>query len=365
MRGFLERVGGVLVAPPPTMRALARGGLGGGRHALRDVGILIGLRVVAGELPSLVSAGARAVKGSLAAGLQALLVTVGQIAPDVLGILVAGLLLSALAGHRRRPEPDPAHDAATAFDLAAYAWVPYLAGRLVFVLGAIASGRVPSAAAQRVGDVVALLWALVAWVSALIALRDERRAEPDAPAPAAPAAAVAAGALLVAMLLALGGLRGVAVARGWEELVTVGVPPGGAAPPVELSMADGRRAHIPDPDDGRVVALAFWATWCAPCREELPRLERIAARLDRSRLRIIAVNIEEPEAKPEATRLARSLAPSLELAFDGSAAAARYRVVTIPFTAVVGPDGKARALLDGLHAERDIEAALRSALDKK
>jgi len=361
MRGFLERVGGVLAAPPPTMRALARGGLGGGQHALRDVGILLGLRLVAGELPSLVAASARAVKLSLGAGLQSLLVTVGQIAPDVLGILVAGLLLSALAG-RARHTPGP--ERATAFDLAAYAWVPYLAGRLVFVLGSIASGRVPSPVAQQVADVVALLWAAFAWVSALVALRDERRADHDRPPTPAPPPAIPTGVLLVIMLLALGGLRGVAVARGWDELVTVGVPPGGAAPAVELSLVDGARARVPDPD-GRAVALAFWATWCGPCREELPRLERVAARIDRARLRIVAVNIEEADLKAEAARVAKQLAPSLEVAYDGAAAAARYRVVGIPYTMVVGRDGKAVAVLDGLHSERELEAALRSALDKK
>jgi thiol-disulfide isomerase/thioredoxin len=358
MTGFLRRIGGVVVAPLATMRVLARGG---GAKAVADVGWLIALRLVAGELPSLVSAGARTVKLGLGAGLQALLLTVGQIAPDVLGILVAGLLLSLFAG-RKRDDAGREPERATPYDLAAYAWVPYLAGRLVFVLGAIASGHVPSSAAQRIADVGALAWALVAWVAALVALRE--RSDGEARPATVPRAAAAMGILVVGMLSALGALRGVAVARGWEELTTVAVPTGSNAPAVELSMADGTRARIPDPD-GRAVVLAFWATWCAPCREELPRLERVVARLGEAQrwLRVVAVNIEEPEMRPEAMRLHRTLAPSLELAVDGNGAAARYRVVTIPHTVVVGPDGIVRATLDGLHDERAIAEALRTAID--
>lgn len=50
---------------------------------------------------------------------------------------------------------------------------------------------------------------------------------------------------------------------------------------------------------GRVVFLNFWATWCAPCREELPELDRLQATYDRDDFVILAVNVGEQSADVE------------------------------------------------------------------
>jgi thiol-disulfide isomerase/thioredoxin len=46
---------------------------------------------------------------------------------------------------------------------------------------------------------------------------------------------------------------------------------------------------------GKVVLVDFWATWCEPCREELPRLVSLAKKLDSSKFQLITISADEPE----------------------------------------------------------------------
>jgi thiol-disulfide isomerase/thioredoxin len=63
-------------------------------------------------------------------------------------------------------------------------------------------------------------------------------------------------------------------------------------------LADfNRKTHqeLLDRHKGDVVLLNFWATWCAPCREEMPLLVDLARKLDGSGFRLITVSADEPE----------------------------------------------------------------------
>jgi len=53
---------------------------------------------------------------------------------------------------------------------------------------------------------------------------------------------------------------------------------------------------------GHVTLVSFWATWCEPCREELPRLRDFAKCSGRG-LRLVTISADEPEAEPAAERL--------------------------------------------------------------
>jgi len=54
---------------------------------------------------------------------------------------------------------------------------------------------------------------------------------------------------------------------------------GGATPPLELSDLDGKTHRLAD-YRGRAVLVNFWATWCEPCRAEMPSFERLRASLE-------------------------------------------------------------------------------------
>ena len=163
------------------------------------------------------------------------------------------------------------------------------------------------------------------------------------------------GWALVAALLALGALNGVWAARHLEVLRPVGL--GAAAPPIDLALAGGGRYQLAS---GRPALLDFWASWCEPCREELPMIDRLAARY-RGRADVVAVNVEDLENEAEVRAYLRTVRFTLPIALGGGPAAEAYHVEGLPHLVVVGRDGKVRRVFVGETAERDLTAALDAA----
>lgn len=119
---------------------------------------------------------------------------------------------------------------------------------------------------------------------------------------------------------------------------------------------------------GKVTLLNFWATWCPPCRRELPGLARIAARLaDEPRFQLVAVNVgaaaDEPDALATETREFLA-AHSLDLeawCFADPVGRATLSAVlgleSIPATFLVGADGRVRRAWLGYRAGDEAEMA--------
>jgi peroxiredoxin len=81
---------------------------------------------------------------------------------------------------------------------------------------------------------------------------------------------------------------------------------GAPAPPITLTTLDGR--HIDTRDlRGKVVILTFWATWCAPCRDELPQLSRYAQRHARDGLVVLAFSLDTPDKLDQVRAIAKRL----------------------------------------------------------
>jgi cytochrome c biogenesis protein CcmG/thiol:disulfide interchange protein DsbE len=98
------------------------------------------------------------------------------------------------------------------------------------------------------------------------------------------------------MLLALA-----QTARAGNDLV-VGAP----APAITLTTLDAR--HIDTRDlRGKVVILTFWATWCAPCREELPLLSRYAQQHARDGLVVLGFSLDTPDKLDKVRAVAQRL----------------------------------------------------------
>lgn len=68
------------------------------------------------------------------------------------------------------------------------------------------------------------------------------------------------------------------------------------APPFGVTTLDGQHVTLDDLT-GKVVLLDFWATWCAPCREALPHLQKIAKRFSGQPLVILSVSLDSDESK--------------------------------------------------------------------
>ncbi len=151
---FEERIGGVLVAPRRTLARLAAG-----EARASDVAWLIVLRLVAGELDRLARAIYVAREIGVGFAAQEVLATASAVLPDVVGILAAGMLLQLLSRHKH------------AFDVAAYAWVPYLAVHVAGALWFTFRQYAPSPRAQLVLELLGLGWALPVWMIALVETR--------------------------------------------------------------------------------------------------------------------------------------------------------------------------------------------------
>jgi peroxiredoxin len=113
---------------------------------------------------------------------------------------------------------------------------------------------------------------------------------------------------------------------------------GGAAPPLALRDLEGRLQRLED-HRGKVVLVNFWATWCDPCREEMPSLGQLRAALGARRFEVLAVNLAEPESRIHAFR--ETVPLNFPVLLDRDTAAAKaWKARILPASFVVGPDGR-------------------------
>jgi thiol-disulfide isomerase/thioredoxin len=120
---------------------------------------------------------------------------------------------------------------------------------------------------------------------------------------------------------------------------------GRAASPLELVDLDGRR-HDLQAHRGKVVLVNFWATWCEPCRHEMPSIQRLRDRLGDKRFAVLLVNVDEPEARVR--RYVDEVRLDLPIVLDpGKRATSQWGVKILPSTFLVGPDGRVRYRLVG------------------
>jgi len=110
-----------------------------------------------------------------------------------------------------------------------------------------------------------------------------------------------------------------------------------AATEFELVDLAGRPFRLRDLR-GRVVLLNFWATWCGPCREEMPALGTLATELGPRGLAVVGVNYKESKSGIEAFLRERQLSIPVVLDKQG-AVAERYQVYALPVTVVLNRRG--------------------------
>jgi len=124
-------------------------------------------------------------------------------------------------------------------------------------------------------------------------------------------------------------------------------PPGPAAPALSLPTLDNRGVSL-EALRGRVVVVNFWATWCPPCRAELPDLAAFA-RNQRTNAMLVGVNATFSERSERAVRLfAEEHEVGFTVALDRAGDVTRaWGVQVWPTTVVVDPDGRVFARRTG------------------
>jgi len=141
-------------------------------------------------------------------------------------------------------------------------------------------------------------------------------------------------------------LAGSSIALAAEE--------GGAAPPFEAQLFDGKPFSL-GKEKGKVVVINFWATWCAPCRAEMPALDAYYRQHRGEGLEIIAVSVDSPKDEAKARDVMKDFA--MPAAFARDASFKGYgRVWRLPLTFVIDRAGILRK--EGWYGDPGIDAAL-------
>jgi cytochrome c biogenesis protein CcmG, thiol:disulfide interchange protein DsbE len=140
--------------------------------------------------------------------------------------------------------------------------------------------------------------------------------------------------------------------RGGGVTPRVGEP----APSFSLSTPSGQRLALADLR-GQAVLLNFWASWCPPCRGEMPDLENLAREYRASGLVLVGVNLEEEG--PTVQRYADMLGLSFPLALDQDGEVAnRYNLTALPTSYFIDRDGVVRDLNIGALTEKGLRSKL-------
>ena len=119
----------------------------------------------------------------------------------------------------------------------------------------------------------------------------------------------------------------------------------GQAPNFTLKSLDGKNLKLSEMT-GNVVLINFWASWCGPCREEMPLLNDLHKKYEPLGFTVLGVNVEED------ARNARGFLKNFPVDFpvlldNKNQVSKKYNVIAMPTTVVVGRDGNMRFLHKG------------------
>jgi peroxiredoxin len=120
---------------------------------------------------------------------------------------------------------------------------------------------------------------------------------------------------------------------------------GQAAPDFVLKSATGENLRLSE-HRGEVVMINFWATWCGPCRQEMPLLDDLYSRYQRVGFSLLGVNIDDDSGK--AMKMVQELGVSFPVLFDERKEVSRqYAVEAMPVTVLVDRTGTVRHVHHG------------------
>ena len=119
----------------------------------------------------------------------------------------------------------------------------------------------------------------------------------------------------------------------------------GAAPDFTLNSNSGQNLRLSE-YRGEVVMINFWASWCGPCRQEMPLLDELYMQYQPMGFTILGVNVEEDSSKAEA--LLNEIPVNFPVLFDTQSKVSKlYDVIAMPSTILVDRDGNIRYLHHG------------------
>jgi peroxiredoxin len=120
---------------------------------------------------------------------------------------------------------------------------------------------------------------------------------------------------------------------------------GQPAPDFALKSSTGENLRLSE-YRGDVVMINFWATWCGPCRQEMPLLDELYNRYERVGFNLLGVNIDDDSRR--AMQMAEELGIDFPVLFDAAKEVSRlYEVEAMPVTVIVDREGTVRYVHHG------------------
>jgi thiol-disulfide isomerase/thioredoxin len=133
------------------------------------------------------------------------------------------------------------------------------------------------------------------------------------------------------------------------------------APKLELNDVEGRALRLGD-YKGKVVLLNFWATWCAPCRAEMPELVKWQREYKSKGLQVIGVTYP-PTELTEAREFIKSIEVNYPVALGEERTKALFdKGETLPITVVIDKKGMIREIIQGIIFPEEFEQKVKPLL---
>jgi len=150
--------------------------------------------------------------------------------------------------------------------------------------------------------------------------------------------------------------------------ITIAFPPvirqEAKAPQFDLKDVKGRTVRLSD-YQGKVIMINFWATWCPPCRAEMPELVKLQREHRKEGLQIIGITYP-PEKKSRVLRFAKSLKVNYPIALGTRELKSRYSSEeTLPLTVVIDRDGKVKDIISGILLREEFDEKIKPLLMKR
>ena len=141
---------------------------------------------------------------------------------------------------------------------------------------------------------------------------------------------------------------GVSTNTDQGQQLTVGLEKGNLAPDFELRSVDGKAIKLSSLR-GKKVIVNFWATWCPPCRLEMPEMEKFYTKTKNEGIEILAVNLTKAEkSRADVPSFMETYGITFPVLLDENGEAARlYDVSSIPASFIIDTQGVIREKIVG------------------